>query len=154
MANWTQITLDLKVPEDNGVKSIASPWLLALAVIDDCDHLRIEADGEWQLLPGLDVKCGPDGRGDIPIADTGLILPACPPGALIGKIGGSSAAIEQRPDDADAAAVLPALFAIGKTCMVPLEKMPHGPLFIGINIALRPLTIDRIELKIFGATIG
>ena len=154
MANWTEIRTDLAPPGDDGKRQLAAPWLLALRGIEDCDHLRLEAEGEWELVPGLGISCGPDGRGDIPLAAEALLLPSCAPGALIGKIGGSSAAVDKIAEGADPKAGAPLVFAIGKTCMVPFKDLLRGPLFIGVNIRPRPLTIARLDLKIFGATLG
>ena len=152
MANWTRIEADFPPPGDDGTRTLDAPWMIALKAIEDCDHLRIEADGEWKLLPNLDLTCGPDGRSDIPISNDALFVPSCPPGALIGRIGGSSA--DRTIDNAEAKVGAPIVIAIGKVCMVPLKDLPHGPVFIGINIRPRPITILRINLEIFGATIG
>lgn len=155
MANWTNITVELPAANDDGTRILASPWLVALKTIEDCDHLRIEAYGEWELLPGQDLHSGPDGRGDIPFAGDALILPTCPAGALIGRIGGSSASSDKISEGTEAKdGAPPIVFAIGSTCMIPLKELPHGPLFVGVNIRPRPIKIARLELKIFGTTLG
>ena len=142
MADWIDTEAKL------AATSFDAPWLMALDCFEGYTHLRITAGGKWEMLPGLSIQCGPDGRSDIPIASDALLLPSCRPGALIGKIGGSSASLD-RPaaPGADPVAGEPAVFAIGSACIVALKDLPLGPLFVGINIEARPLAKDCVYLR-------
>jgi len=71
--------------------SLVVPWLKAIECPTDATHLRIEATGEWQLMPGVLAKCDPDGLVGLRVTSDQLLMPDVPAGALIGKFGGSSA---------------------------------------------------------------
>ena len=183
MAGWKPFKFNLEFPKAGG-DSLESPWIFVIDTFDKVDpddeafdHLLIKASGEWAMLPGLDATCGPDGRADVPLASGSRLLSSCQPGALIGKIGGSSASLDEPASamkpvggaegaegaegtqagegggGADEATGQPGLFAIGKACMVPLLNLPRGPLFIGINISLRPLRVLSLKLEISGAKL-
>jgi hypothetical protein len=72
---------------------IAVPWLKLVDTIRGATHLMITATGSWTVLPGLLAACGPDGLAGLMLPADRIILPDAPPGALIGRIGGSSAGL-------------------------------------------------------------
>ena len=64
-----------------------------------------------------------------------------PPGALIGRIGGSSAGLK-----ADGA------FVVGSSCVVAVPAGSIGPLFLSFNITGRPVEVTAIAIEVSGAT--
>lgn len=93
-----------------GPNELRWPWHMVLATFSGRSFIRIEAKGTWNLLPGLDLACGPDGQPLLRLAEAETFLAGCAPGALIGKIGGSSADTAMSllaPPAAAAAAAVP-----------------------------------------------
>lgn len=125
---------------------IVSPWVVALEALDGATHLRItaERDSLWMPLPGL-PDCGPDGFTDVAVPDSALVLKGCPPGALIVRIGGSSALVAESDADADE---IGKPFAIGHHCVVKAPTQAIGPLFLGFNILYRPVRVKRLSVSI------
>ncbi len=107
--------------------------------------LRIRATGRWAPFAGL-PKCGPDGLAGIPYPETGLVVPDCPLGALIGRIGGSSASLKS-PTAEPATTGETKPFAIGSHCVIRLPEKAIGPLFIGFNSLSRPVLLDTLDIQ-------
>jgi hypothetical protein len=131
---------------------VSAPWILVLETFQDATHLRIDAEGCWTAMGGLLAKCGPDGLIGLPLIPERLMAAECPVGALIGKIGGSSAAT------ATAAAASPAIgegkaFAIGLHCVTSVPEKSIGPLFVGFNCWARPVKVVRLKIVIAGASV-
>jgi hypothetical protein len=83
----------------------------------------------WSPINGVD--CGADGiRNALPKA--GFLSTAAAYGALIGKIGGSSADL---PDSSSAASPYgnKRVFAVGTYCVVSIGGTDGGPLFLTMN---------------------
>ena len=100
-----------------------------------------EATGSWTALPGLLAPCEPDGLAGLILPADRVVLPDAPPGALIGRIGGSSAGLK-----ADGA------FVIGSSCVVAVPTGSIGPLFVSFNITGRPVQVANIQIEVNGAT--
>ena len=155
MTTWTQLgTFELKD------SSINAPWVQALADLQivadpavEFTHLRISAEGQWEVLSGLKLNCGPDGHAGIPADAATLPVGSALPGALIGKIGGSSASIEVAKAGADPGTAALPQFAVGSICVVALAGQPKGPLFLGMNIRSRPLAVESLRVNIEAAKI-
>jgi hypothetical protein len=120
---------------------ITVPWIPVVDAIRGATHLRISATGNWSPLPGLLAWCGPDGLGGLVLPADRVVLADAPPGALIGRIGGSSASLK-----ADGA------FVIGSCCVVAVPAGSIGPLFISFNIAARPVQVMAMTIDVSGAT--
>lgn len=115
-------------------------WTMAVEHIEPSKKLRITvatqpgAQGaqeaqKWKLSNTQEVTA--DGMPvRTPVSPPGLLLSVAPAGALIAKIGGSSADL---PPAADATA--PRLFAVGSFCVVALTGSESGPLFLTMNDA-------------------
>jgi hypothetical protein len=101
--------------------------------------LKFDAKGEWAFFPGFAQKCGPDGFLGLPIPDARLMLPNAPVGALIGKIGGSTA------DQKDGT-----LFSIGSFSIFAVPEKAGGPVYFGLNaIPGAPiLKLEKIDLTV------
>src|ERR1044072_325680 len=86
---WTPVTT-IRLP----AQDVLTTWLMAMEeVAGTVTHLRLKANGRWTPLAGLSV-CGPDGLTGQTFPDDRLIVGDCPVGALIGRIGGSSATLK------------------------------------------------------------
>jgi hypothetical protein len=81
--------------------------------------------------PGTNVLSGADGAWITP-ARTGLLSGGALYGALIGKIGGSSADV---PDNSQQASPYGSrrVFAVGSHCVISLGATEGGPLFLTMN---------------------
>jgi hypothetical protein len=84
--------------------------------------------------------------------DTGLILSDCSVGALLGRIGGSSASTKAAlADPAAAGETKP--FPIGRSSIFRLPEKAIGPLFVGFNCLLRPVRIETIDVRVETARV-
>lgn len=140
MANWSSWNAFALEPG-----FMPSPWLVALDNLRTATRLRLEVTGSWTIAEDILLPCGPDGYAGLPLAATALVLASAPAGALIGKFGGSTAAVgpagatEPSPD---------APFMIGTACEVAVPAKA-GPLMIGFNTALgRPVQIGELRIEV------
>ena len=150
---WTQIpntllTTSLPSPPPCAV---SQGWLLVLEGFGEANILRIKATGRWTPLEGLPA-CGPDGLMSMSYPETGMILSDCSVGALLGRIGGSSASIKAASADPVVAGETKP-FPIGTTCIYRLPEKAIGPLFVGFNCLSRPVRIDSIAVSVETARI-
>ncbi len=97
-------------------------WTAVHDFISGTVALRFKAKGEWSYAPKR--KCGPDGVRGLGLPQD-VMVPGTPLGALIAKIGGSSA---DKPD-----ATKQAVFAVGSECVVVLDGKNSGTLFMTMN---------------------
>lgn len=135
--NWENIAT-LKRPKD----VVLEQWLPIGDTIRGLSHLQITASGRWTMWDAV-LPCGPDGiSGSLLPADQ-LLVADCPPGALIGKIGGSSASTsDSKP------------FAIGRQCVIAIPEHAVGPLFVGINGSVGHVTVtEELVVTLTGATV-
>lgn len=127
-------------------RDVPVPWLMVLEdLVGLATYLRFRASGVWTTMAGL-PGCGPDGLVGQSFPDDRLIVPDCPVGALIGRIGGSSATLKAAAPAADSGESKP--FPIGCNAVIKLPDKVVGPLFIGFNILLRPIHVERLTLDI------
>lgn len=123
----------LKVPEPAG-----SAWTPALDHVLVKRVYRITASGKWTVGEAK-KESAPDG---VPMPETRtqeLVCAGSPFGALIAKIGGSTA------DKTGS------VFAVGRCCVFQfIEDAKVGPLYLGANdIAAAPASVDQqIDVKI------
>lgn len=138
-----------------GAENFAAPWRMVIDFIEDVNILRIAAEGEWEAWPGVAPRCGPDGFAGLAPDPKELILPTCLIGALIGKLGGSSAGLDApAPAPEGKPPISSGAFAIGTGCLVTIPAGTHGPLFIGINSRARPIALTGLRLQVWGGTIA
>lgn len=132
--SWTPIDINPlpALPAD-----IIVPWLRLVDTIRGASHLMINATGEWTALPGLLAPCGPDGLAGLVLPAERVVLPDAPPGALIGRIGGSSAGLKAE-----------GAFVIGSGCVVAVPDKSIGPLFVSFNITARPVVVTAIAIEV------
>jgi hypothetical protein len=121
--------------------SVTVPWLKVADAIRGATHLLIAATGDWTALPVLLAPCGPDGLSGLILPADRVVLPVAPPGALIGRIGGSSAGIKAE-----------GAFVLGSSCVIAVPAGSIGPLFFSFNITSRPVEVTAFNIELSGAT--
>jgi hypothetical protein len=128
---WTEVVKDLDVPARP-----AGIWTLALPYVPPGTKLKIESSGTWKY--DANTPCGPD--GDITRPNTGALSDKAPLGALIGKLGGSSAGLSDTTN----------VFAAGSFAIYDTGQNA-GPLFFTINVPptkFPPPGTDKIKVTI------
>jgi hypothetical protein len=136
IVTWTEIK-NFVLPAGD----VTAPWVLVVDTIRGATYLQINATGQWTAMTGLLAPCGPDGLAGLTLPLDRLVLPDAPPGALIGRIGGSSASL--KADNA---------FVLGGSCVVAVPSGSIGPLFVSFNIAARPVSVQSLNVVVSGAT--
>lgn len=91
-------------------------------------------------------SCEPDGLTGQSFPDDRLFVTDCPLGALIGRIGGSSAGLKVPAPATDAGETKP--FPVGAYAVVKIPEKTAGPLYLGFNILSRPLRLESLEVEI------
>ena len=127
---WVQIADQVVVPAKPG-----GIWTLAAQHVSGPALIKIEAAGTWSYAPA--VECGPDGDLGSPISARGTILAGEPVGALIVKVGGSTAGI------ADGV-----VRVAGSAAVTQIDDKTTGPVFLTINDELTGMSDNRGELKV------
>lgn len=114
---------------------LSAVWFRMAEYVSAGKLLKISAEGEWSFLPRL--RCGPDGYPGFPLPYEKLPVPTTALGALVGKLGGSSA------DQKDGT-----VFAIGSFTIVAVPEK-SGPFYVGVNAAPgAPIHhLDRLRLQ-------
>lgn len=145
LIKWTELTTYTRTDED-----LTSPWHMALESFSDATHLKLECQGKWKATQSVLPDLGPDGLAEFQLPDDLLVLASCRFGALIGKLGGSSA--DHRVPQSDAESLTAGEpFAIGSFCIVRIPDEMPGPLFVGFNALAQPIHVDELSVKISGA---
>jgi hypothetical protein len=112
----------------------AGVWTWAIDYVKGPALLLIEATGEWSYSAG--GKCGPNGDLNALVHPNEAILPGAPLGALLVKIGGSTAGTA---DGTVKVAGAKAIVEIGQV---------SGPVFLTINDELSGLFDNDGELTV------
>lgn len=139
-------------------KPVDQPWILVVPGMRDYTHLRIQATGSWTQAGAQIGQCSPDGLASTPVQVNPLAVPDCGVGALIGKLGGSSANLTMPPaTPGGTSAPTTSLaegtaFAIGAHCIVALPQNFIGPLYISFNGLARPILVTALRITVEGAT--
>ena len=118
------------------------PWHRVTDLLRGPTRLRIAATGSWTAIPEVLAPCGPNGFAGLSLPADRVVLPDAPPGALICRLGGSSASL--KAEDA---------FPIGLDCVVQLPANSVGPLFVSFNIVARPVDVASFTIEVSTATI-
>ena len=140
---------------------VAEPWLIAWEDLPQAaKYLRLKSIGRWTPMSGL-PECGPDGLVGQTFPADRLLVSDCAVGALLGRIGGSSASLkvsmapashgselksDAGPAKADDDPSKP--FGAGCHAVIRLPENAIGPLFVGFNILLRPIRVRTLEVTI------
>jgi hypothetical protein len=126
---WRLVVDKRKVPENPTLQ-----WTPVLEYAPPGKVLKIEVvmGGAWQPK-GFSAGCSADGdyENTQPALGTPLLTSA-PRGALIGRIGGSTA--DQTADTPTPPATPSRLiFSVGRLCVLTVPQAPTGALFLGVN---------------------
>jgi hypothetical protein len=143
---WINAPTTLPAFGANPPFEIQQPWLAALDSFGESTLLRVRAEGSWTPFEGLPA-CGPDGLAGVSYPETGLVITDCLVGALIGRIGGSSATLKAASADTANTGETKA-FAIGSYCVLRIPEKALGPLFIGFNSLARPVRLQSLTLTL------
>ena len=131
----TSVTVDVRA-RPNGV------WTLVEELFDAGTVLVISASNDqcWSYADAVSAQCGPDGDPHALLSREKCIFPDAPVGALIGKIGGSTAGDK-----------VGTMFVAGSFCVF---RVPDGggPLFLTINDESGGLENNSGTLKVTVAT--
>jgi hypothetical protein len=143
--NWSEVAkISLKEQD------VVAAWLVALEELDaTMKYLRFKASGKWTAMGGLS-PCGPDGLVGQSFPDDRLIVSDCAVGALIGRVGGSSATLKGSSSAPEAGETKS--FPIGCHTVVKLPDNTTGPIYISFNILSRPLKLESLDLTILGGS--
>ena len=136
--SWTPLAAVEPIPAG----AFRMPWHRVTAVIRGPTHLLIAATGNWTAIPDVLAACGPNGFAGLSLSADLIVLPDAPPGALIGRLGGSSASLK-----------VDGAFPIGLDCLVQLPANNVGPLFVSFNIVARPVYVGSFTIQVSTATI-
>ena len=136
--SWTPLAAVLPIPPGG----FRMPWHRVTDVIRGPTHLLIAATGSWAAIPGVLAACGPNGFSGLDLPADRIVLPDAPPGALIGRLGGSSASLK-----------VDGVFPIGLDCVVQLPANSVGQLFVTFNIVARPVDVASFTIQVSTATI-
>jgi hypothetical protein len=128
---WTQV-IEIVVPaRPTGV------WTWAVDYVKGPARILVEAvDGTWTYSSGRPA-CGADGDLESLLSADGTILPTAPSGALLVKIGGSTAGVNDGT-----------VRVAGRKAYLEIEATVSGPVFLTINDQLGGMSDNAGELKV------
>lgn len=119
-------TFQIKAKPEDGL------WTKVLDFVAGPRKLRFTASGDWTYASGKD--CNPGGTRTVALS---AFIPSTPVGALICKIGGSSA---DGPPVSSATAMTtpspvaaPLIFTVGNFCTIEIADGTKGALFATMN---------------------
>ncbi len=136
--NWVELTSIAQIP----VGPFKKPWHKVADISLGVTHLLLRAGGTWSAIPRVLAACDPNGHAGLILPGDRVVLVDAPPGALLGRIGGSSANL--KPDG---------VFAIGTDCVVQVPANSVGPLFVSFNITSRPVDVEAFTISVSSATL-
>jgi hypothetical protein len=163
LIKWSSVIAPFEIKPDPATPTdpvpVDKPWVLVVPGMRDYTHLRIVATGTWTQTGGQIGQCLPDGLASTPgVQVNPLAVKDCGVGALIGKLGGSSASLTM-PSASPGGAAAPttslaegAAFAIGSHCIVALPSNFIGPLYISFNGLVRPVLVSALHITVEGAS--
>jgi hypothetical protein len=128
--NWTEVKDNVEVKaKPDGIWTLVHEYVRSPALVE------IEANNdEWEYAPGK--KCSANGDLGSTLRPQDTILPSAPVGALIAKVGGSTAGTTDGR-----------LFVVGKKALLQLDQNTSGPLFLTINDQLSGLQNNDGSIK-------
>jgi hypothetical protein len=135
MTSWSALTG--AAPIDVPAKPSAGVWTKAIDYVEGGTILKLEvgtANSSWHY--GDEDQCGPDGDVASIVLRSKCLLASAPVGALIGKIGGSTAG------SADGA-----VFVVGSFCIVKVGA-DGGPLYLTINDQENGMSNNRDTMNV------
>ena len=95
-------------------------WTWAYDYVKGPALIQIEADGRWHY--NAEKECSADGHLNAVFSSQNTILPDAPVGALLAKIGGSTAGAKDGR-----------VYLVGSRCLLEIDEKTSGPIFLTIN---------------------
>ena len=127
---WTEVKDGIKVPaRPQGIWTPVFDYVRGPALI------KVEAKETWRYSPSH--QCGPDGDLNALISAGNAILAEAPVGALLVKVGGSTAGVGDG-----------VVRVAGSYAIVQLDDQASGPVFLTINDELTGLSDNSGELEV------
>ncbi len=123
---WTEVLKDRPIPAAAG----GGIWTPVLDYVSGGTVLKIEAEGDWSYADEEAARVGPGGDPRSPIPRDRLLNQRAPIGALVGKIGGSTASNGGVHE-----------FVVGGYCVLEVPKDKGGALMLAMNNLTPP--VDR-----------
>jgi len=138
---------------------VSAPWLPVCDDFRGKTYLKVVSKGRWILPSAAGIDCNADG-GVTPAAPASPLIAAAPLGALIGKVGGSTASFvaPSIPAPALPGAPMPTppfldqAFVLGAQCVFAVPAGAVGPLLFGFNCLVRPVELKQLTITVYGAT--
>lgn len=131
-------TMDWSDVKDN-IEIKAKPdgiWTVAYEYVKGPALIQIVAnDDQWEYAPGKKSTANGDLTSMLCPQDT--ILPSAPVGAMIAKVGGSTAGTSDGR-----------LFVVGKSSLLQLDQNTGGPIFLTVNDELTGLQNNTGSIKV------
>jgi|SRR5882724_2039902 len=129
---WKEIKKVKVEAKPAGIWNIALPYICGSRLlrfsIQTTDDKKATVPKEW--APSPKKKCGPDG---VPMTKTGALLSTAPFGAIVGKIGGSTADLPDTTAPSTSPYSGKKVFAVGAYAVVSIAATDCGPLFVTMN---------------------
>jgi hypothetical protein len=114
---WTVLKKEAHVPATG-----PTLWTIVCEYVSGPRKLKFEAHGSWRYSRRIVDSCSPDGDPGSPVDRSKCLKADAAVGALIGKIGGSTAG---KSDGV--------VFIVGSFCIVDVPDKTAGTLFLTIN---------------------
>ncbi|SRR6266498_3309923 len=128
--DWPQVFEEVVPAQPAGIWTLVAEYVRGPALV------KVEAENaKWKYSQA--DECTADGDLLSLISAQACILKGAPVGALIGKIGGSTAGV------ADGT-----VFLAGKMCIIELDQSKRGPLYFTINDELTGMGNNDGKLKV------
>ena len=136
---WRKVVERAPVPESSG-----TPWTKVLDYVTPGKTMKIEVviddkekpckcTGKWKPA-NFAQDIGPDGDFDGSASKGGSqLVTTAPLGALIARIGGSTA--DQAPDPPTTTPATRLFFSVGRHCVFVAPQAPVGALYLAVNDA-------------------
>lgn len=143
---WTQIGQFAPAAGD-----ILEPWVVVpVDIPDGATRVKFVAEGKWKTINSLE-SCGADGMTTRDSAADQLVITDCAMGALIGRFGGSTAALKAPDAETDQQGGATKPFPVGSQTIVKVPANYVGPLLLSFNILRRPVKVESLKVTIFAA---
>ena len=128
---WSEVkdNIEIKAKPD-GIWTVAYEYVKGPALIQ-----IVANDDQWEYAPGKKSTANGDLTSMLCPQDT--ILPSAPVGAMIAKVGGSTAGTSDGR-----------LFVVGKISLLRLDQNTSGPLFLTVNDELTGLQNNTGSIKV------
>jgi hypothetical protein len=134
---WVKVPAKPDGPWSLAVDQITGPRLIRISVSNK-DEQGAEVPTKWK--PSSAEECG--GNGMAKAAPDGLV-PSAPYGALVGKLGGSSADLTETPATSGRK-----FFPVGTYCVLNVSATEGGPLYLTMNDKLGDFANHSGELMV------